>query len=234
MRDRLLRLDRVATLAVQRLHAPSRDRVVKRVSFFGSQRFMIPATIAAAAALFGAGQGRLAAIFGTAVLGARALSPLLKWQFRRARPDLWPALETEKSHSFPSTHSTMGAVFFGGLGAVVFRLTPAPLWRSVALLLCAAAIAAIAFSRVYLGAHWLSDVAGGVALGLGWLALWTLVWLTAFGRAGAGSRARPDPGPAWEASCTGLAPAPRGTPDVERRAHGQATRFASRPPDARG
>ena len=90
---------------------------------------MIPATIAAAAALIAAGEGRLAAVFGTAVLGARALSPLLKWRFRRARPDLWPALETEESHSFPSTHSTMGAVFFGGLSTVVFRLTPDLAWR---------------------------------------------------------------------------------------------------------
>ncbi len=168
----LFRLDRRATLAVRDFHAPARDLLVKRVSFFGSQRFMIPATFTAAAALLAVGQGRLAAWFGAAVLGGRALSPLLKWTFRRTRPNLWPALETEKSHSFPSTHSTMGAVFFAGACAVLFQVTANPFARAGALTISALAIAAIAFSRVYLGAHWLSDVAGGVALGLGWLVLW--------------------------------------------------------------
>ncbi len=174
LRERLVRLDRRATLEVRRLHGPAPDRLLRRVSFLGGPRFMISATIAGAAALIASGHGTLAAVFGIAVLGGRALSPLLKWRFRRARPDLWPALETEKSHSFPSTHSTMGAVFFGGLSTVVFRLTSDPVWRGGVVLVSVIAIAAIAFSRVYLGAHWLSDVAGGVVLGLVWLFLWNL------------------------------------------------------------
>ncbi|MCA1581833.1 MAG: phosphatase PAP2 family protein [Acidobacteria bacterium] len=174
LREQLVGLDRRATLEVRRLHGPVRDRFLRRVSFLGGPRFMISATIAVAAVLIAFGHGRLAAVFGGAVLGGRALSPLLKWRFRRARPDLWPALETEKTHSFPSTHSTMGVVFFGGLSTVVFRLTPHPAWRAAILIVSVIAIAAVAFSRVYLGAHWLSDVAGGVALGLLWLFLWTL------------------------------------------------------------
>lgn len=145
---------------------------------------MIPATLAVAAGLLAAGRGRSAAVFGIAVLGGRALSPLLKWRFRRLRPDLWPAIETEKSHSFPSTHSTMGAVFFGGLCVLVFRLSPNSFVRGAALILCTVAIAAIAFSRVYLGAHWLSDVAGGVALGLGWLVVWIFLLAPVLHRGG--------------------------------------------------
>ncbi|MEO8189816.1 MAG: phosphatase PAP2 family protein [Acidobacteriota bacterium] len=172
LRSALARLDERATLEVRRLHGPRRDRILRRVSFFGSQRFMIPGTLVVSAVLVAAGYGRLALVFGTAVLGARAVSPALKWLFRRARPNLWPALETEKSHSFPSTHSTMGAVFFAGVCAVLFHVTANPFARAGALTVSALAITAIAFSRVYLGAHWLSDVAGGVALGLGWLVLW--------------------------------------------------------------
>ncbi|MEP7132887.1 MAG: phosphatase PAP2 family protein [Acidobacteriota bacterium] len=172
LRSALARLDERATLEVRRLHGPGRDRILRRVSFFGSQRFMIPGTLVVSAVLVAAGYGRLALVFGTAVLGARAVSPALKWLFRRARPNLWPALETEKSHSFPSTHSTMGAVFFAGVCAVLFHVTANPFARAGALTVSALAITAIAFSRVYLGAHWLSDVAGGVALGLGWLVLW--------------------------------------------------------------
>lgn len=172
LRSALTRLDERATLEVRRLHGPRRDPILRRVSFFGSQRFMIPGALVVSAVLAATGYGRLALVFGTAVLGARAVSPALKWLFRRARPNLWPALETEKSHSFPSTHSTMGAVFFGGVCAVLFHVTANPFARAAALIVSALAITAIAFSRVYLGAHWLSDVAGGVALGLGWLILW--------------------------------------------------------------
>ncbi|MEP6768997.1 MAG: phosphatase PAP2 family protein [Acidobacteriota bacterium] len=235
VRDRLLRLDRRATLEVRRLHGPARDRLLRRVSFVGGPRFMIPVTIAAAAALIAVGEGRLAAVFGTAVLGGRALSPLLKWRFRRVRPDLWPALETEETHSFPSTHSTMGAVFFGGLSTVVFRLTPDLVWRVGVVVLSVVAIAAIAFSRVYLGAHWLSDVAGGVALGLGWLLLWTLAWRPFLDRSqhagdrraaqaasrGRGPEALPDRGRA----CVLLLPLADST--TERRANGHSTGFIS-------
>ncbi len=218
----LFRLDRRATLAVRDFHAPARDRLVKRISFFGSQRFMIPATFTAVAALFAVGQGRLAAWFGAAVLGGRALSPLMKWTFRRTRPNLWPALETEKSHSFPSTHSTMGAVFFGGLCAVVFRLAPHPFWRGGALLFCALAIGAIAFSRVYLGAHWLSDVAGGVALGLCWLLFWAFACHTVLPRS-------PEREGLGSARARLLLPGPAGRRQKGRTADGQPSRFSSLP-----
>ncbi|HXM80002.1 MAG TPA: phosphatase PAP2 family protein [Thermoanaerobaculia bacterium] len=167
-----MRLDRKVTLAVASLHAPKRDRLLRRISFLGSQRFLIPATFAAAAALLLGRRGILAAFLGGAVLGGRALAPLVKWAFRRRRPDLWPALETEDSHSFPSTHTATATAFFGAAGAIVFHLTGNPVARSAALLLCGALAAAVGFSRVYLGAHWLSDVVGGLLIGLLWLTVW--------------------------------------------------------------
>ena len=96
---------------------------------------------------------------------------LMKIALRRDRPDLWPALVTEKTFSFPSGHATMTTLFFGGAAAVVFHVTKKRGVRIAAVTAAGAIILAVAFSRVYLGAHWLTDVVAGILLGLFWVVL---------------------------------------------------------------
>lgn len=67
--------------------------------------------------------------------------------------------------SFPSGHSASAAAF-----AVGVALESAPAGAMVAPL-----SAAVAYSRLHVGAHWLSDVLGGVALGAGVAALGRLL-----------------------------------------------------------
>lgn len=162
-------MDRRVTHAVRRLHRPGLDLFVRRFTRIGSQYFLIPTSILAAGFLILAGLGRPAAFVGGAMLFGWIWSPLLKRGFRRGRPDLWPALATEASHSFPSGHATMSTIFFGALAVSLspFLFGPArvALWTGCLLL-----VAAVAMSRVYLGAHWLSDVIAGILLGILWLA----------------------------------------------------------------
>jgi hypothetical protein len=76
------------------------------------------------------------------------------------------------AYSFPSGHAMMATLTFGILailvGYAMNRWSRALMIASTAML-----IIAIGFSRVYLGAHWLSDVFGGILLGL--------ILLSAFG-----------------------------------------------------
>ncbi|HEY6050041.1 MAG TPA: phosphatase PAP2 family protein, partial [Thermoanaerobaculia bacterium] len=116
-----------------------------------------------------------AKFLGGAMLLGAMWSPLLKRRFRRGRPDLWTPLATEASHSFPSGHATMGTIFFGAAAVVLFREASSPLARILVAAGALVVISAIALSRVYLGAHWLSDVLAGVLLGAAWLLVYALL-----------------------------------------------------------
>lgn len=72
--------------------------------------------------------------------------------------------------SFPSGHSTLNTIIYGYL-AVLCAPSVAARWRWCVYAIAMFLIAGIAFSRLYLGAHWLADVAAGLGLGTAWVAL---------------------------------------------------------------
>src|SRR5512143_739002 len=163
--------DREVTLAVRELQSPSHDRIQRIATFFGSHIFILPATLLITILLRLKGHWVSALLFAGSVAGGFALNALLKIAFARQRPDLWPALVAEITYSFPSGHATMATVFFGGLAAVVLHLSNRPIVRRFALVLATTAILTIAASRVYLGAHWTTDVTAGILLGLFWVSV---------------------------------------------------------------
>jgi membrane-associated phospholipid phosphatase len=113
----------------------------------------------------------------TTVIGG-LLNLLLKAQFARARPDLAEALRGAHGYSFPSGHAMGSTIVFGALGYLAFRVLHRWRWRAFALAFCFTMMAAIAASRIYLGVHWISDVAAGMAAGLIWLAVTTIAYET--------------------------------------------------------
>ena len=96
---------------------------------------------------------------------------LLKTVFHRHRPNIEDAYSTFQGYSFPSGH-TMTATMLYGLLAVLAVQALKGWWRRTSAVLAAVAIVLlVGFSRIYLGAHYLSDVLGGIAAGIAWLAL---------------------------------------------------------------
>jgi membrane-associated phospholipid phosphatase len=163
--------DREVTLAVRELQSPSNDRIARTVTFFGSHFFILPATVLLTAGLWLKHHGASAVLFAGSVAGGFALNAVLKIAFARQRPDLWPALVSERTYSFPSGHATISTAFFGGAAAVVLHLSRKPAVRGMALVVATNAILMIAASRVYLGAHWTTDVTGGILVGLFWVSV---------------------------------------------------------------
>jgi len=103
--------------------------------------------------------------------GCAGLNELLKLAFQRARPnaDLLYLIAPPESLSFPSGH-TMGTT--GVIGCLVllsYALRAPRAIRWLATVLGFAVIALVGISRVYLGAHYPSDVLGGFLAAAAWL-----------------------------------------------------------------
>jgi membrane-associated phospholipid phosphatase len=105
-----------------------------------------------------------------AVFGGMLLNFLLKHVFVRPRPRFDNPLLNLTTYSFPSGHTMMATVFYGALCVLIAALVPKWRWRALAIALVAGMILVVGFSRIYLGAHYLSDVLAAIAEGLAWLA----------------------------------------------------------------
>ena len=100
----------------------------------------------------------------------------LKLYFARERPDLAEALRTAHGYSFPSGHAMGSTIVCGALAYLALRACET--WRAKAAALAGATtfVLAVAFSRVYLGVHWISDIAAGVTAGLIWITVTTVAY----------------------------------------------------------
>ncbi|MFD5214820.1 bifunctional phosphatase PAP2/diacylglycerol kinase family protein [Microbacterium sp. NPDC058345] len=142
-------------------HLPSLDRALARLSHLADRSRL---WIGIALALYAiGGAARRGAVRGVAslVVGSALANLVGKRIFGGDRPVLKDVpvprrlKKTPTSASFPSGHSASAAAFVTGV-ALESR-------RSGAIL--APLGATVAYSRLHTGAHWLSDVVGGVALG---------------------------------------------------------------------
>jgi undecaprenyl-diphosphatase len=115
------------------------------------------------------------------VAGGLGMNVLMKLAFRRERPVLEDPLLTLSTFSFPSGHVVGSTLVYGLMVVWVFGRTRHWAWRLLALLGGLAAVATVAFTRMYLGVHYLSDVVAGFAEGVAWLVL-CLGALSAFWR----------------------------------------------------
>lgn len=101
-----------------------------------------------------------------AIAFAAVVPMVLKALFHLPRPSA--VYDGISSYGFPSWHVTVSTVMYGFLAVMVARGLPAG-WRWIGYALSTLLVALVAFSRLYLGVHWLSDVLGGMLLGLLWL-----------------------------------------------------------------
>ncbi|HEX8152870.1 MAG TPA: phosphatase PAP2 family protein [Thermoanaerobaculia bacterium] len=102
----------------------------------------------------------------------------LKVYFARARPDLAVALRKAHGYSFPSGHAMGSTILFLALSYLAFRAVYRWKWKAASIALAWTSIAAISFSRVYLGVHWISDIGAGIAGGTLWVVVTTVAYET--------------------------------------------------------
>lgn len=114
-------------------------------------------------------------VFGLA--SGVALSEGLKALFERERPPLaFQAVETLNA-SFPSGHALLSTVFYLTLGVMLTRAFPKKRLKAYVLGVGVLIALLIGLTRIYLGAHWASDVFAGWSVGAAWA---MVLWLIAY------------------------------------------------------
>ena len=169
-KDPLVLLDQAVFSTLQGLRTPGLDHAMVAVTELGSAAVIVPVVVAVGLVLAFKRQWRTLGYWVATIVFGRALVWVLKTTVQRARPNQTLYSGMVDQFSFPSGHAASSIVLYGFLAFLLARGRPRG--QRVAIGAVAAAVIVLtSFSRLYLGAHWMSDVLGSLALGTAWVAL---------------------------------------------------------------
>jgi membrane-associated phospholipid phosphatase len=124
-----------------------------------------------AVALYRAGQSAWLLPLLLSVPGVMLLNVAVKNVVRRPRPHFDNPVLTLTTYSFPSGHTAGATVFYGFLLAFLLAQPWARPWHKTIVAVAVGMVLLVALSRVYLGAHYFTDVVGAMVEGVLWLAV---------------------------------------------------------------
>jgi membrane-associated phospholipid phosphatase len=161
--------DRSITAALQRQQYPCLRRFMLAISEIGFPRIAIPLTLGVSS-IFLALRFRLEAIFILLTTSSNLLNALVKRLIKRPRPtaELVTVVRIINEPSFPSGHVMHYTNFYGLLIYLLATNWRSGKLRNALIAICSILITFIGPSRVYLGAHWPSDVMAGYLYGGLW------------------------------------------------------------------
>lgn len=142
-------------------------RIASIFSFLGKGVVLMGFTITAAVFLYFRRKIRVALLLIT-VFGGRLLVELQKLVTNRDRPDVEEHLEAVSSMAFPSAHAANAMITYL---AIALLVPVKQRNRALSVALGVALALLVGWSRLALGVHWLSNVVGGWAFGLLWVAI---------------------------------------------------------------
>ena len=161
--------DKTITRNLQKQHHPFFRNLMVAISEPGFPKFGIPLTISLAG-IFWALRFRLEAIFILFSSSSNLLNWIVKRLIRRPRPteELVTVARVINEPSFPSGHVMHYINWFGLLTYLLATNWRSGKLRNILIALCISMITLIGPSRIYLGAHWPSDVMAGYIYGGLW------------------------------------------------------------------
>lgn len=161
--------DMSITERLQKNRQPWLRRCFYGISEIGFAKYAIPQTIGIAG-IFWALRFRLEAIFILFTSSATLLNAIVKRVIKRPRPtaELVTVVKVINEPSFPSGHVMYYTNFYGLLIYLLATNWRSGRIRNFLISTCAILITGIGPSRIYLGAHWPSDVAAGYIYGGLW------------------------------------------------------------------
>ena len=149
------------------------DKIMVFFTMLGDGIVVAAVTVVVAAYLFVRKAWRRGIGFIIAMAGTAMFVPLFKLILHRSRPiELYAGAD---AYSFPSGHATLTAVLFG-ISAVLIAHDLNRWLKATVFTISAALVITIGFSRIYLGAHWMSDVLAGLLFGTAMVSAFAFVF----------------------------------------------------------
>ena len=170
-REALTRFDLGLAECLRASATPASTSLWMIITRWGSLPVLGAIGIAVALLVLVRGPRLLLTAWVAALAGGFLLNLLLKQLFQRPRPAGAVGILHEPSWSFPSGHAMMSLVAYGMIAYLIAQATSRRLLQLTSVFIAAIMAVAIGASRLYLGVHYLSDVAAGYAAGLLWLAI---------------------------------------------------------------
>ena len=158
-------------LAVHAQSTPKLDHFVIWFTRLGTYYGVFPASFVVGVLLLVQQRWRMLVFWLIALGGCAILNLSIKILLHRARPDLWLSPAPEFDYGFPSGHamSSMGFV------VTLVVLTAGSRWQGAIAALGGIFVLAIAWSRMYLGVHFPSDILAGWLIAIAWVMAVSLV-----------------------------------------------------------
>jgi membrane-associated phospholipid phosphatase len=160
-------LDLKISLFVQKFHSDPLDKIMLAISFFGELPYSL-LMVLIVAGVFYLFKFKREAYYITSVLLSGLVILGVKNIIDRPRPTEFYVrlVEINRFQSFPSGHVLSYILFFGFMIVLMRNLKTIPLLtRRIITTISVFYMVTIAFSRIYLGAHWFTDTLGGIILG---------------------------------------------------------------------
>jgi undecaprenyl-diphosphatase len=164
-------LDRRIENLVATMRTPELDQLFYALTALGSLRVVGVLAVAGALLALVAWRQREAILLLLVTAGSWLSAQGLHYVVARPRPPLADARILETSFSFPSSHATLSAAFYGAIAYFLIRALRRDAAKIVVGVLAGVVVLLVGVSRAYLGVHFPSDVLAGWMLGALWLAL---------------------------------------------------------------
>ncbi|BAZ37070.1 phosphoesterase [Calothrix sp. NIES-4101] len=151
-------------LAIHQTAEPQLDVLAVILAKIGSPKTLIPILVLIALGLIFKKRWRLGAYLITTSVGSAIINLTAKEFMHRARPHLWESTYHKVGFAFPSGHAMASMTFITLLVILTWRTN----WRLVTVIFGILFVLIIAWTRLYLGVHYPSDILAGWLFALAW------------------------------------------------------------------
>lgn len=169
--DRLVQFDLRVINLFSMIRHPKLNQQMLFITYLAKGEIIAVGLIVSSILLFLYKRWRILVTLLISVIGGEFFVWIIKNIVERPRPPLTNALVSESTYSLPSGHTFVAIAFYGLFVYFIIQSGKNKYIKTLSFIVGISLIILVGTSRIYLGAHWPSDVFAGIAVGLAWLSI---------------------------------------------------------------